>query len=148
MCSNPQLLQKEKENFRKALIYCKYPKWTFDKVEKRLTRSTAEVNDGANSQVTAGTQPTTNEVKTKGHIVIPNSQGLCKSIKKICGRCVIQTYFKGNSTINNLLVPHKDKDPLANKSGAIYWSQCGDLTCDDEYIGRPPGPLEKDSKST
>ena len=24
---------------------------------------------------------------------------------------------------------------MANKSGAIYWFQCGDLTCDDEYIG-------------
>ena len=23
---------------------------------------------------------------------------------------------------------------MANKSGAIYWFQCGDLTCDDEYI--------------
>ena len=24
---------------------------------------------------------------------------------------------------------------MANKSGAIYWYQCGDLGCDDEYIG-------------
>ena len=24
---------------------------------------------------------------------------------------------------------------MANKSGAIYWFQCGDLTCNDEYIG-------------
>ena len=24
---------------------------------------------------------------------------------------------------------------MANKSGAIYWFQCGDLTYDDEYIG-------------
>ena len=28
-----------------------------------------------------------------------------------------------------------DKDPMANKSGAIYWFQCGDLACDKEYIG-------------
>ena len=30
----------------------------------------------------------------------------------------------------------KDKDPIANKSGANYWLQCGDLTYDDEYIGK------------
>ena len=24
---------------------------------------------------------------------------------------------------------------MANQSGAIYWYQCGDLACDEEYIG-------------
>ena len=31
--------------------------------------------------------------------------------------------------------PPKDKDLMVNQSGGIYWYQCGDLTCDDEYIG-------------
>ena len=31
--------------------------------------------------------------------------------------------------------PPKDKDPMVNQSGVIYWYQCGDLGCDDEYIG-------------
>ena len=75
------------------------------------------------------------EVKNKGHIVIPYTQGLCESIKKICGRYGIQTHFKGGRTIKNLLVSPKDKDPMVNQSGAIYWYQCGDLGCDDEYIG-------------
>ena len=73
--------------------------------------------------------------KSKGHIVIPYTQGLCESIKKICGRYGIQTHFKGGSTIKNLLVSPKDKDPMVFQSDAIYWYQCGDLTCDDEYIG-------------
>ena len=30
--------------------------------------------------------------------------------------------------------PPKDKDPMVNQSGAIYWYQCGDLGCNDEYI--------------
>ena len=47
----------------------------------------------------------------------------------------IQTHFKGGSTIKNLLVSPKDKDLMVNQSGAIYWYQCGDLGCDDEYIG-------------
>ena len=97
--------------------------------------STSEVNDGTNSQGTIGTKPTTNEVKTMDHIVTPYTQGLCESIKKICGRYGIQTHFKGSSTITNLLVSPKDKDPIVNKSGAIYWFQCGDLPCNDEYIG-------------
>ena len=79
--------------------------------------------------------PATKEIKTKGHIVIPYTQGLCESIKKISDRYGIQTYFKGSNTIRNLLVSPKDKVSMVIKSGAIYWFQCGDLSCDDEYIG-------------
>ena len=70
VCSNPELLQIEMEHLRKALTNCKYPRRALDKVEKRLTRSTSEVNDGANSQGTTDSQSTTNEVKTKGHTVM------------------------------------------------------------------------------
>ena len=93
-------------------------------------------------------QSANQEVHSKGHIVIPYTQGLCESIRKICGRYGIQTHFKGGRTIKNLLVSPKDKDPMVNQSGAIYRYQCGDLGCDDEYIGKPPGPLVKDTKST
>ena len=134
VCGNPELLHKEMDHLRKAFTQCKYPKWALDKVEKRLNRPSSEVNDRANNQGTTGAQPTTNEVKTKGHIVIPCTQGLCESIQKMCGRYGIQTHFKGSSTIKNLLVSPKDKDPMVSKIGAIYWFQYGDLTCDDEYI--------------
>ena len=136
VCSKPELLQKEMEHLRKALTHCKYPIWALDRVEKRLTKPTSDVSNEADSQGTAHTQPTTNKVKTKGHIVISYTQGLCERIIKICSRYGIQTHFKGNSTIKNLLASPKYKDPMANKSGAIYWFQCGDLTCDDEYIGK------------
>ena len=101
---------------------------------KRL-KSTSEAFDGVNNQGTSGTQAVTNEVKTKGHIVIPYTQGLCESIMKIYGIYGIQTQFKGGSTIEHLLVSPEDKDPMVNQSGAIYWYQCGDLSCDDECIG-------------
>ena len=102
----------------------------------------------ANNQGATGTPAATREVNSKGHIVIPCTQGLCESIKMICGRSGIQIHFKGGRTIKNLLVSPKDKDPMVNQSDAIYWYQCGDLGCDDEYIGKPPGPLVKDTKST
>ena len=53
---------------------------------------------------TNNAQAANHEVKNKGHIVIPYTQGLCESIKKICGRYGIQTHFKGGRTIKNLLV--------------------------------------------
>ena len=107
-------------------------------MEKRLNKPSSEASDGANNQGTTGAEPATKVVRTKGHIVIPYTQGLSESIKKICGRYGIQTYFKGSNTIRNLLASHKDKDPMVSKSGAIYWFQCGDLSCDDEYIGETP----------
>ena len=33
------------------------------------------------------------------------------------------------------LVKPKDKDPIDKKSGAIYWYQCEELACNEEYIG-------------
>ena len=130
VCSNPELLKQEKDQPRKALTQCKYPKWALDKVEKRLNRSSSEAIDVVNNQGANSTPAATREVKSKGHIVIPYTQGLCESIKKICGRYGIQTHFKGGSTIKNLLV-----SPKVSQSDAIYWYQYGDLTCDDEYIG-------------
>ena len=44
-------------------------------------------------------------------------------------------YYSARRTIKFILVSPKDKDPMVNQSGAIYWYQCGDLGCDDEYIG-------------
>ena len=33
-----------------------------------------------------------------------------------------------------MLVKPKDKDPIDRKSGAIYWYQCGEFVCNEEYI--------------
>ena len=30
---------------------------------------------------------------------------------------------------------HKNKNPMENRSGAIYWFQCEELACGEEYIG-------------
>ena len=82
VCSNPELLKQEKEHLRKALTKCKYPKWALDKVEKRLNKPSSEAIDGVSNQGTNSILAATREVKSKGHIVIPYTQGLCESIKK------------------------------------------------------------------
>ena len=77
----------------------------------------------------------TKDKYNKGHTVIPYTQGLGESITNIGKRYGIQTHFKGNRTVKNILVKSKDKDPLKRKSGAIHWYQCGELTCDEKCIG-------------
>ena len=76
----------------------------------------------------------TNEKFDKGHIVIPYTEGLGESINNICKRYGIQTHFKRNRIIKITLVKPKDEDPLDRKSGTIYWYQCGELACNEEYI--------------
>ena len=44
-------------------------------------------------------------------------------------------YFKGNRTLKNILVSPKDKDEMANKSSIIYSYCCGEIGCDEEYVG-------------
>ena len=82
-------------------------------MEKRHNKSTSEDIDGANNQGTTVAQAVNSKVLT-----IWNSNPLQR-----------WQYHQ------NLLVSPKDKDPMVNQSGAIYWYQCGDLGCDDEYIG-------------
>ena len=66
----PELFQKEMDHFRKALTQCKYPKWAIDRVERGLLKLTSEGSNSTNTEDTTDAKPTTNEVKTKGHIVI------------------------------------------------------------------------------
>ena len=62
VCSKPELLQQEKDHLRKALTNCKYPKWALDKVDKRLNKSTRQVNDGG----TNSAHSANSEVKNNG----------------------------------------------------------------------------------
>ena len=126
-----ELLNKEIQHLRRALTKCKYPKWVLDKVERKLLN-----NSWGNSYVQGepAKEESNKEKYSKGHIVLPYTQGLGESIKKIFSRYGIQTHFKGNRTIKEMLVKPKDKDPNDRKCGAIYWYQCGELTCNDEYI--------------
>ena len=69
------------------------------------------------------------------HIVIPYTQGLGEIIKKICSKYGIQTHFKGNRALKQFLVKPKDQDPIDKESGVIYMHQCGELACNEDYIG-------------
>ena len=78
VCSKHELLQQEKDHLRKALTKCKYPKWALDKVEKRLNRSSRQVNDGG----TNSAQPANHEVKNKGILSYPTHKVFVKVSKR------------------------------------------------------------------
>ena len=67
--------------------------------------------------------------------MVPYVQGLGLNLKKFCSRYGVQTYFKGSATIKQLVVRPKDQDHKDCKSNVIYSYQCGEVDCDDEYIG-------------
>ena len=97
-----------------------------------------------------------------GHIVIPYVQGLGESIKCTCTKYGIQTNFRVNRTLKQMLVSPKDQDPKEKKSGVIYSYQCGAIDCGEEYIGetsrtlgerykehlREPSPIQVHSQLT
>ena len=84
----------------------------------------------SNNQKNTGT-----DIIQKPHIVVPYLRGLSESFKKVCSNHGLQVYFKGGTTIKNLLMAPKDQDPMQKRSGVIYRHICDRVVCDDEYIG-------------
>ena len=117
VCTKPELLNQEIQHLMEAPTKCKYPKWTLDKIERRFINQDGSNVGNNQSEQSGGNNDNNNgdpegRDTTKGHIVIPYTQGLGESIKNIHKRYGIQTHFKGNRTIKNILVKPKDKDPL------------------------------------
>ena len=148
VCTKPELLNKEIQHLRKVLTKCKYPKWVPDKVDRKFINRSQENSNAGNTQGepsekdsnnpsgnTTGKDPNKDRY-SKGHIVIPYKQGLGENIKRISKKYGIQTHFKDNRNIKEMLVKPKDKDPTDGKSRAIYWYQCWELACNEEYIGK------------
>ena len=69
------------------------------------------------------------------YMIIPYYKGMSESLKKVCSKHGVQVYFKGGTTIKNLLMAPKDQDPIQKKSGVLYRYKCDRVQCDEEYIG-------------
>ena len=125
ICSNPQLLQKE-QHLKSALKKCKYPTWALNKIQMKTKKQ--DTNQ-------APTKRTSINNQKKSYIVVCYYSGLSESIKNIGSKYRVQVYFKGGTTIKNLLMSPKDKDPIQKQSGVIYRYQCDRADCDEEYVG-------------
>ena len=62
-------------------------------------------------------------------------KGLWETCKNIYRRHGVEVYFRGGSTIRDLLVHPKDRDTILKTSGVIYRYRCGRVDCKEEYIG-------------
>ena len=103
-------------------MQCKYPTWAIRKIFK-------------NHQQKKKKQTPNNRFPAKSHIVVPYSQGIGESVKNICKKHGVDVHFKGGQTLKNILVSPKDKDNITSKSSVIYSYTCGEIDCDEEYIG-------------
>ena len=107
ICSNQQLLQKEEQHLKNALINCKYPTGALNRIQMKTKKQDSK-------QVT--TRRTSTNKQKKSHIVVPYYSGLSESIKNIGRKFGVQVYFKGGTIIKNLLMTPKEKDPIQKQS--------------------------------
>ena len=144
VCTTMGLLNEELQHLMEALVRCKYPRWAITKVQNKVINGNQEDNgnnhvgntsqDTSDSSGNSQTSTTSSRRPSMGHIAIPYFQGLGESIKCTCTKYGIQTCFKGNRTIKQMLVRPKDQDYKEKKNGVIYSSQCGAIDCGEEYI--------------
>ena len=102
VCSNQELLRTEEQHIREVLTKCNYPTRALDRMGHKNYQQNK--HNKANNK--------NNNIKSSGYTVIPYTKGLCESIKRICSTYGIQTYFKGNRTLENILLTPKDKDAI------------------------------------
>ena len=135
ICSDQQLLKEEEEHLTKALMKCKYPRWALNRVRIKMN-STAHKNKNK-------ARPTQQNNTPRPHITVPYCRGLSESIKQRYKNYGVQVYFRGGTTIKNLLMAPKDLDPMMKKSGVIYSYKCGRVECNEEYIGESSRTFEE-----
>ena len=128
VCSNKQLLQQEEDHLARALKNCNYPMWTLNRIKIKMNNPAHKKNKNKTSSTQQNNIP-------KPHTTIPYYKGLSESVKKRCSNYGVQIYFRGGTTIKNLLMAPKDINPMMKKSGVIYSYKCGRVECDEEYIG-------------
>ena len=112
ICSNTQLLKQEEDHVHRTLTKCKYPAWALNRI-KIKSRNPAWRKSSNNKKNTG-----TDNIQ-KPYIVVPYHIGLSESFKKVCSSHGVQVYFKGGTTIKNLLMAPKDQDPIQKRSGVI-----------------------------
>ena len=78
-----------------------------------------------------------------GQIVVPYVEGLGGTLRRSAAGMGAHTHFKASTTINQMLVRPKDKDPKECQSNVIYSYQCKELDCNEEYTGETFRTLEE-----
>ena len=120
ICSTPELAEKELQHLKQVLGLCKYVGYQED-LQKHQQKEKKQT-------------PRT-KYPAKCHIVVPYTEGIGESLKKICKKHGVDMHFKGGQTLKNILVSPEDKDRITSKNSVIYSYTCGSIDCGVEYIG-------------
>ena len=75
--------------------------------------------------------------------MIPYVKGLSEPYKRVMEKIGIQVFFKGGTTLKNMLCAPKDKDPKAKTQNIVYDIRCGEDSCAHRYIGETGRTLEE-----
>ncbi|XP_054645213.1 uncharacterized protein LOC129188546 [Dunckerocampus dactyliophorus] len=119
--------KKETQHVQRALSTCGYPRWAFNKCQKKRV--------GKETQ-----KPT--EAKRRG-VVVPYVAGVSEKLQRILWQHKIPTYFKPVNTLRQKLVHPKDKAPNQKQSNVVYSIHCKDEECKEHYIGETQQMLQK-----
>ena len=158
VCTTPKLLNEGLKHLREALAKCKYPRWAIYKIQnKYINNNWKENGNSNNNQEEYSTQGPNNSTCSKvrtnkdkpsaGHIVVPYVQGLGENLQKICSRYGLQTYFKEVPTSSNCWSDLRIRTQRTAKNNVIYSYQCGEVDCDEKYIGENYRTLGKSTKN-
>ena len=136
VCANPQLLHKEEEHIRDALIRYKYPTWVLNRLKSKNNHKYSNTQACSSSRDNSTSPNNTNNQNNHSfiHMVVPYTKGLSKSFKNICGKVGIQVHSMWCNTIKSLLVAPMYRTNITQKSGVICRYMHNRLEC-DEYIG-------------
>ena len=121
------------------------PTWALNRIQKKINKPNRKQTPTNRSS----------NYTQKSYIVVPYYSHLSESIKNIGKKFGVQVYCKEGTTIKNLLMAPKDRDPIQKQSGVIYKYHCERMDCDEEYIGessrtfgerfkehlKPPSPI-------
>ena len=82
ICSTREMAEQELQHLEEILGACKYPQWAIQKIFNKNQNKEKKENPRSKHQ-------------TKCHIVVPYTEGMCESLKKICKRYGVDMHFKG-----------------------------------------------------
>ena len=102
VCTGLELLQRELQHLRKALVRCKYPHWTINKVQSKVLNSTWEDSSNNNLQHTSNNITNSMEQQTQ----TGNNNNQVQANSNQSASTVPTTISRPNSSMGYVVIPY------------------------------------------
>lgn len=106
----------EREHIQNALQRCGYPRWSFEKVKRRMNSKKRD-----------------KDKDSIGMVVMPYVKGITEQCQRVFKSYNITSAAKPVKTLRNILVHPKDKRDIRDCTGVVYSIPCSN--CDFVYVG-------------